>query len=232
MSEEWLVKAGLSPATREMVNLQCVKGSSHDGAATPSSRGGDVSRTESAPQKGTLKRTGSPEVSRPRKKTKTTVRKKPAGSVARESTILGSPEAAPQVGGVGSAKVVAGSSGSDPLKRAPPRPTSTRHLCRARPRADGEEFESLAMVDLSTREPGTPYTPRWTSLQAYSRIWGDGSTTREFLRGALHPAMAKELYCSPSEALADRAAKLFVWGQHYAMALIDRVLDVGRVIEC
>ena len=67
--------------------------------------------------------------------------------------------------------------------------------------------------------------------------------------------MAKELYCCTSEVLADRAAKSLVWvsggvtlfgassfvwvlilplvqGQYYAMALIDRVLDVERVIKC
>lgn len=98
-----------------------------------------------------------------------------------------------------------------PPKRGPPCLTSMWHLCRAPPRVDGEEFEAMAMADLPAEESGTPYNPQWTSLQADSRIWGDDSTAREFLQGALHPAMAKELYCSPSKVLANRAAKSFVW---------------------
>ena len=81
-----------------------------------------------------------------------------------------------------------------------------------------------------------------------------GLTAQEFIRGTLHPTMAKELYGSTSEVLADQAAKSLVWvsssiplfgaslftwvlmlilvqGQHYSMALIDRVLDAGQVIE-
>ena len=93
------------------------------------------------------------------------------------------------------------------------------------------------------------------NLKADSRIWANGPTAQEFIWGALHSALAKELYCSSSEALEDRAAKSFVWvssgalslfdssffvwvltpifmqGQHYTMALIDQVHDAGRVIK-
>ena len=67
------------------------------------------------------------------------------------------------------------------------------------------------MADLPAGEPGAAYTPRWPSLKTNSRLWGDGPTAREFLRGALHPTMAKELYCTPTEALVDRTTKSFVW---------------------
>ncbi|THU58332.1 hypothetical protein C4D60_Mb03t13100 [Musa balbisiana] len=87
------------------------------------------------------------------------------------------------------------------------------------------------MSDLSVEELGIPYASRWMMLKADSHIWGDGPTAQEFIQGALHPALAKDLYCSLSEVLADRAAKSLVWVQCYTMALIDQVLDAGRVIE-
>ncbi|THU45979.1 hypothetical protein C4D60_Mb09t00090 [Musa balbisiana] len=75
------------------------------------------------------------------------------------------------------------------------------------------------MAGLPAGELGAPYGTRWPDLKADSRIWADGPTAQEFIQGALHPIMAKELYCSTSER------------QHYVMALIDRVLNTGWVIE-
>ena len=66
------------------------------------------------------------------------------------------------------------------------------------------------MANLPTGEPRTPYASRWANLKVDSQIWANGSTTQEFIRGALHPTLAKELYYSSSEALVDRAAKSFV----------------------
>ncbi|THU58926.1 hypothetical protein C4D60_Mb03t19630 [Musa balbisiana] len=106
-----------------------------------------------------------------------------------------------------------------------------RDLCLVHSHAEGEQYQALSMVDLPAGESGTPYASWWLSLKDDNRIWVDRPIAQEFIRGALHPAMAKELYYSSSELLMDRAAKLFIWGKHYSMALIDRVWDARRVIE-
>ncbi|THU57027.1 hypothetical protein C4D60_Mb11t23440 [Musa balbisiana] len=43
--------------------------------------------------------------------------------------------------------------------------------------------------------------------------------------------MAHELYTSSSEVLLGKSAKSLLWGQYYAMALMDNVRDAGRVEE-
>ncbi|THU50435.1 hypothetical protein C4D60_Mb06t20200 [Musa balbisiana] len=42
--------------------------------------------------------------------------------------------------------------------------------------------------------------------------------------------MARDLYSLPSEVLLSRSAKSLLWGNHYVVALMDRVRDAGRVI--
>ena len=134
-------------------------------------------------------------------------------------------------------------------------PKSMQDLCYIRSRVEGDQFQALCMADFPTREPGTPYASRWANLKADNQIRADGPTAQEFTQGALHPVLAKELYCSSSNVLMDRVAKSFVWvssgalptfnssfcmwilmsifvqGQHYTMVLIDCIYDVGRVIE-
>ena len=78
-------------------------------------------------------------------------------------------------------------------------PKSMRDLCHIRSRAEGEQFQALSMADLLVGEPGTPYASRWANLKANSRIWANRVSAQEFIRGALYPAMAKELYYTSSE---------------------------------
>ncbi|RRT85542.1 hypothetical protein B296_00004173 [Ensete ventricosum] len=53
----------------------------------------------------------------------------------------------------------------------------------------------------------------------------------EYLWGALHPMLAKQLYECSSEELMNRAAKSTVWGFNFASALVDRVHDAGRMVR-
>ncbi|THU54597.1 hypothetical protein C4D60_Mb10t26790 [Musa balbisiana] len=219
-----------------MVNLQSLKGMPQAKVAAPPPRDSEGSGLRGASTKGTpRKKSGSPEAGRPKKIAKTGTRKVYKSSVARKGATPGLSEVgvAPQGDGQTSArgKGVASSSGNDPSRKPSTHPKSMRDLCRVRPRAAGEPFQALSKVDLPMGEPGAPYASRWATLKADSRIWADGSAAQEFSRGALHPVLAKELYCSSSVVLMDRAARSLVWGQHYTMALIDRVYDVGRVIE-
>ncbi|THU66780.1 hypothetical protein C4D60_Mb05t17820 [Musa balbisiana] len=121
-----------------------------------------------------------------------------------------------------------GSSGGDPSRRVPVHPTLIRELCRVYSRAKGEQYQALNMADLSVGEPGTPYITRWATLKADNRIWGNGPTTQEFIRGALHLAIAKDLYCS-SEVLVEQAAKSLVWSDTYAALRLENLELRARV---
>ena len=59
------------------------------------------------------------------------------------------------------------------------------------------------MADLPVEEPRAPYADRWSALKADNRPWADGETAQEFVRGALHPSLAKELYSSDSKVLVE-----------------------------
>ncbi|THU68675.1 hypothetical protein C4D60_Mb08t06350 [Musa balbisiana] len=67
------------------------------------------------------------------------------------------------------------------------------------------------MADLPAEEPRAPYAARWSALKVDNRPWSDGETAQEFIRGALHPLLAKELYSSSSKVLVERAAMRLVW---------------------
>ncbi|THU62469.1 hypothetical protein C4D60_Mb01t05470 [Musa balbisiana] len=83
------------------------------------------------------------------------------------------------------------------------------------------------MGDLPEGEASDPLVARWGGLS----------------HGGLHLDMARELYTSSSEVLLGESAKSLLWvrisppalrlylgGIHYAMALMDRVRNAGRVI--
>ncbi|CAL9119703.1 unnamed protein product, partial [Musa acuminata var. zebrina] len=75
-----------------------------------------------------------------------------------------------------------------------------------------------------------PLVARWDSLTRGTRVWADGDSAGRFIRGGLHPDIARDLYSLPSDALLSKAAKSLLWGNHYAAALMDRVRDAGQVI--
>ncbi|RWW54226.1 hypothetical protein BHE74_00039201 [Ensete ventricosum] len=58
-----------------------------------------------------------------------------------------------------------------------------------------------------------------------------GPLSEEYLRGALHPTLAKQVYECSSEEFMNRADKLAVWGLHFVSALIDRVHDAGQLVR-
>ncbi|THU50982.1 hypothetical protein C4D60_Mb06t26170 [Musa balbisiana] len=72
---------------------------------------------------------------------------------------------------------------------------------------------------------------RWGGLSRGEQVWDDGDSATLFIHGGLHPYMARELYTSSSEVLLGKSAKSLLWGQTYAMALMDCVRDAGRVIS-
>ncbi|THU71285.1 hypothetical protein C4D60_Mb08t33950 [Musa balbisiana] len=93
---------------------------------------------------------------------------------------------------------------------------------------------SLGLVratgDLLEGEASDPLVARWGGLSRGEWVWADEDSAALFIRGGFHPDMARELYTSSSEVLLGKSAKSLLWGQHYTMALMDRVRDAGRVI--
>ncbi|XP_018675334.2 uncharacterized protein LOC108951563 [Musa acuminata AAA Group] len=130
------------------------------------------------------------------------------------------PEAGPSRGETGPSRRAAGKG---------PRPTSVRDLCRL-PAGDGEPFQSRLVSEIPLGESSDPLVARWGGLSRGDRVWAGGDPSAAFLRGALHPDMARDLYVLPSEVLLNKSAQSLIWGLHYATALMDRVHDAGRVI--
>ncbi|RRT31405.1 hypothetical protein B296_00055579, partial [Ensete ventricosum] len=79
------------------------------------------------------------------------------------------------------------------------------------------------------QDPEKELKARWTGLKNSTKVWNNSSTAKEYGRGLLHPQLARELYTLPSEVLMARATKEMVLGQHFQMALVDRVHDASRL---
>ncbi|THU66522.1 hypothetical protein C4D60_Mb05t15030 [Musa balbisiana] len=173
MTERWLIKAGLSPTPRDMVNLRSV----HEGRASSVSS----LRPQAEPRISSKDAPVEVETGRPRKKTKTCVAKASDAAAAH-------------------------------LEGATTEPAD--HAGRSLER--GEAGPSRERVGKAPREP---------SIRELCRL-----PTALFIRRGLYPDKAWELYTSSFEVLLGKSAKSLLWGQHYAMALMDCVRDTGRVI--
>ncbi|RWW40730.1 hypothetical protein BHE74_00053819 [Ensete ventricosum] len=71
--------------------------------------------------------------------------------------------------------------------------------------------------------------PRWLAISGSSLVWTEGPLAGEYLRGAIHPTLAKQVYEYSSEELMNKADKSA--GLHFISALIDWVHDAGRLIR-
>ena len=52
---------------------------------------------------------------------------------------------------------------------------------------------------------------RWAGLTHGTRVWADGEAAIAFIRGGLHPDMARELYTMPSDVLLGKSVKSLLW---------------------
>ncbi|RWW44397.1 hypothetical protein BHE74_00049846 [Ensete ventricosum] len=86
------------------------------------------------------------------------------------------------------------------------------------------------MTRLKCVDGEDPLVSRWSTISGSSLLWTKGSLSEEYLLGALHPTLAKQVYECSSEELMNRAGKSVVWGLHFISALIDRVHDAGRLV--
>ncbi|XP_064964560.1 uncharacterized protein LOC135673568 [Musa acuminata AAA Group] len=114
-----------------------------------------------------------------------------------------------------------------------PRGPSIRELCHLPTGGEDEPYQMRVMGDLPRGEASDPLVARLEGLSRGSRVWAEGDFAAEFVRGGLHPDIARDLYTLPSEVLLGKfakSAKSLLWGNHYAVALMDRVCDAGRII--
>ncbi|THU44294.1 hypothetical protein C4D60_Mb02t05900 [Musa balbisiana] len=111
-----------------------------------------------------------------------------------------------------------------------PRQPTIRELCRLPVGGEEEPYLARAVGAIPRGEAADPLVGRWEGLTRGSRVWADRECAAGFIRGGLHPDIARDLYVLPSETLLSKSAKSLLWGHHYAAALMDRVRDAGRVI--
>ncbi|URE17424.1 Putative gypsy type transposon [Musa troglodytarum] len=134
----------------------------------------------------------------------------PAGASERPGTSPSAERAGPRQGATGRGQ----------------RPPSMQDLCRGTS-GKGEPFLSR-MMGRSFGQRSDPLVARWHGLSRGDKVWVGGEPSARYLRGALHPDMARDLYTLPSEALLAKSAKSVLWGLHYTTALLDRVHDCSE----
>ncbi|RZR71911.1 hypothetical protein BHM03_00008684 [Ensete ventricosum] len=214
MNEAWLAKASLNPALGEMFNLGKMKsrGGVDSGSATlsaasaPAARDAGVSTVEKRPSSGAEAGL--------RKRLPKVATEQPAnasGSTARTSTDK--------------------DKGTMELEEVPERGYTMRELCEVEDQAGADRYFTSIMTRLKCVYGEDPLVPRWLTISGSSLFWTEGPLSSEYLRGALHPTLAKQVYECSSKELMNRAGKSVVWGLHFVSILIDRVHDAGRLVR-
>ncbi|RWW63005.1 hypothetical protein BHE74_00029842 [Ensete ventricosum] len=84
-------------------------------------------------------------------------------------------------------------------------------LCKVEDRAGAKKYFSTIMTRLKATEGEDPLVSRWLAISGSSQVWTEGPLSGEYLRGALHPVPAKQVYECSFEELMNRAGKLVVW---------------------
>ncbi|RRT33853.1 hypothetical protein B296_00044194 [Ensete ventricosum] len=234
MTELWLVKAGLSPAFRDRMDLGELRGMPKVyGGKGPSTRTAAPTReVVTSPARETPKASSKRPIDasteqvddpaqRPKKVKKLTRRHKSQhGEGETRSRSKGKEPATPSE--ELETPVESDEWGTSPVHH---RPRSMKDLFKTKVHKDDAGYYTLYMSDLGHQDPDKEMKARWRGLKNSMKIWNDSSTAEEFERRLLHPQLARELYTLPSEVLLARAAKEMV-----LMMLFDRVHDTGRLI--
>ncbi|RZS16608.1 hypothetical protein BHM03_00048622 [Ensete ventricosum] len=106
-----------------------------------------------------------------------------------------------------------------------------RDLCEVEDRVGADRYFVSIMTQLNSVEGEDPLVPRWSTISRSSPFWTEGPLSGEYLPGALHPTLAKQVYECSSKELMKRAGKSAVWGLHSVNALIDQVHDASRLVR-
>ncbi|RZS14276.1 hypothetical protein BHM03_00045945 [Ensete ventricosum] len=104
--------------------------------------------------------------------------------------------------------------GTVELKEVPERGYTMRELCEVEDRAGADRYFASIMMRLKCIEGEDLLVPRWSIISGSSPFRIEGALSEEYLRGALHPTLVKQVYECSSEELMNRARKSVVLSQH------------------
>ncbi|CAL9081660.1 unnamed protein product, partial [Musa textilis] len=85
-----------------------------------------------------------------------------------------------------------------------------RELCQISP-GIGEPFFARVMGEVPPGAASDPLVARWGGLSRGDKVWTGGEPSASYLRGALHPDVARDVYTLPSEVLIAKSAKSAMW---------------------
>ncbi|RRT58309.1 hypothetical protein B296_00010412, partial [Ensete ventricosum] len=94
-------------------------------------------------------------------------------------------------------------------------------LCGVEDQTGPDKYVTSIMTWLKSVDSEDPLVLRWSAISGSSPMWTEGLLAGKYLRGALHPVLAKQVYECSSEELMNRADN----------ALIDRVHDTGWLVQ-
>ncbi|RWW82848.1 hypothetical protein BHE74_00008669 [Ensete ventricosum] len=80
------------------------------------------------------------------------------------------------------------------LEEVPKRGYTMRELYEVENRAGADKYFASIMTQLKCTNSEDPLVLRWLTISGSSPFWTEGPLSREYLRGALHPTLAKQVY--------------------------------------
>ncbi|RWW61925.1 hypothetical protein BHE74_00030980 [Ensete ventricosum] len=97
------------------------------------------------------------------------------------------------------------------LGEVPVRGYTMRDLCKVEDPTGANRYFASIMTRLKCVEGEDPLASRWSTISGSSPLWTEGMLSEEYLRGALHPTLTKQVYECSSEELMNHAGKSAVW---------------------
>ncbi|RRT40698.1 hypothetical protein B296_00022341 [Ensete ventricosum] len=187
LTEEWLVEAGLSPASRGMprisVKLHYLISRHMVGSAEMEI---PIEEARGVPE-ASRKRRGGDSTGQKRKD-----RRRSPHKADRASRGKGSADASVE----------------PPAPR--PRLKSVRELCSAQAGVDGRDYHAIRMCNLPKQASDAPLDPDLRLLAHGTPVWQSEEASTTYIRGMLFSRLASDLYTLPSEVLMDGATKAMV----------------------
>ncbi|RRT33479.1 hypothetical protein B296_00048320 [Ensete ventricosum] len=93
------------------------------------------------------------------------------------------------------------------LEEVPKRGYTLQELCEVEDRAAADRYFVSTMTQLKLIDSEDPLVSRWSAIFGSSLVWTEGLLAGEYLQGALHPTLAKQVYEYSSEELMNRVDK-------------------------
>ncbi|KAJ8467479.1 hypothetical protein OPV22_030031 [Ensete ventricosum] len=90
-------------------------------------------------------------------------------------------------------------------------------------------YYALLMSDLGHQDPENELKARWAGLKNSTKVWNNSSAAEEYEGASPSPTGAGAVH-APLGGSDGPSSKEMVLGQHFQMALVDRVHDAGRLI--